>query len=135
MSDALYQDTLLKLAKEAPRQGRLEPNDVSIRLDNPLCGDRVRLDLRMNGPRIAELAHEVRGCVLCQAAAGVIGLHAIGLDRAGVDALVADVDRVLAGQEPSLKALQSFGPVAGHRSRHDCVRLPFQALTEGLKEK
>jgi nitrogen fixation NifU-like protein len=135
MSEALYQDALLRLAKEAPRQGRLEPNDVSVRLDNPLCGDRVRLDLRMNGPRIAELAHEVRGCVLCQAAAGVIGLHAIGLDAVGVAELSAQVDRLLAGQEPVLEALKSFGPVAAHRSRHDCVRLPFQALTDALKEK
>ena len=29
MSDALYQDALLKLAKEAPKRGRLEPNDAS----------------------------------------------------------------------------------------------------------
>jgi len=135
MSDALYQDTLLKLAKEAPRQGRLEPNDASVRLDNPLCGDRVRLDLRMNGPRIAELAHEVRGCVLCQAAAGVIGLQAIGLDRDGAAALAADVDRVLGGQKAVCDTLRCFSPVAAHRSRHDCVRLPFQALMEALKEK
>lgn len=135
MSDALYQDSLLRLAREAPRQGRLEPNDASVRLDNPLCGDRVRIDLRMSGPRIAELAHEVRGCVLCQAAAGVIGLHAIGLDRAGVAALAEDVDRALTGETPALAALQSFAPVAQHRSRHDCVRLPFQALREAIKEK
>ncbi|MBM3535228.1 MAG: iron-sulfur cluster assembly scaffold protein [Alphaproteobacteria bacterium] len=133
MSDSLYQDALLKLAREAPRQGRLEPNDVSVRLDNPLCGDRVRLDLRMSGPKIAELAHEVRGCVLCQAAAGIVGLHAVGLDRAGVAALAADVDRVLSGQDPVCDALRSFAPVASHRSRHDCVLLPFQALKESMK--
>jgi nitrogen fixation NifU-like protein len=134
MSDALYQDTLLKLAKEAPRQGRLEPNDASVRLDNPLCGDRVRIDLRMSGDTIADLAHEVRGCVLCQAAAGVIGLRAVGLDREGVAALVGDVDKVLSGGESAVPELQSFAPVAAHRSRHDCVRLPFQALSEAVKK-
>jgi nitrogen fixation NifU-like protein len=135
MSDALYQESLLRLAREAPRQGRLEPNDASVRLDNPLCGDRVRIDLRMSGPRIAELAHEVRGCVLCQAAAGVIGLRAIGLDRDGVAALSEDVDRALAGEPPALAELRFFAPVAQHRSRHDCVRLPFQALTEAVRQK
>jgi nitrogen fixation NifU-like protein len=135
MSDALYQESLLRLAREAPRQGRLEPNDASVRLDNPLCGDRVRIDLRMSGPHIAELAHEVRGCVLCQAAAGVIGLHAIGLDRDGVAALSEDADRVLAGETPTLAELQFFVPVAPLRSRHDCVRLPFQALMEAVKKK
>lgn len=132
MSDALYQDALLKLAKEAPRRGRLEPNDASVRLDNPLCGDRVRIDLRMSGPRIADLAHEVRGCVLCEAAAGAIGRLAIGLDRAGVARLAAEADKALAGEAPEIQELQAFSPVSKHRSRHDCVRLPFQALSKAV---
>ena len=133
MSDQLYQDTLLKLAKDAPHKGRLDPNDASIRLDNPLCGDRVRIDLRLEGERIVDLAHEVRGCILCQAAAGIIGLRAVGLDRQGVADLAEQVDRMLAGEKPTISELEAFGPVASHRSRHDCVRLPFQALREAAK--
>lgn len=130
MSDDLYQEALMRLAKEAPRRGRLEPADASVRLDNPLCGDRVRLDLRLAGDTIADLAHEVRGCALCQAAAGVIGRRAVGLDRAGVARLCQDVERVLAGETPETDELAAFAPVAPHKSRHDCVRLPFQALRE-----
>ncbi len=132
MSDALYQDALLKLAKEAPRKGRLEPNDASVRLDNPLCGDRVRIDLRMSGPRIADLAHEVRGCVLCEAAAGAIGRLAVGLDKDGVARLAAEADKALAGEATNIQELQAFSPVSKHRSRQDCVRLPFQALNEAI---
>ena len=132
MSDALYQDALLKLAKEAPRKGRLEPNDASVRLDNPLCGDRVRIDLRMSGPRIADLAHEVRGCVLCEAAAGAIGRLAVGLDKDGVARLAAEADKALAGDVANIQELQAFSPVSRHRSRHDCVRLPFQALKQAV---
>ncbi len=132
MSDALYQDALLKLAKEAPKRGRLEPNDASVRLDNPLCGDRVRIDLRMSGPKIADLAHEVRGCVLCEAAAGAIGRLAVGLDKEGVARLAAEADKALAGDAPETQELQAFSPVSRHRSRHDCVRLPFQALRQAI---
>jgi len=133
MSDELYQEALLKLAKDASRKGRLEPNDASVRLDNPLCGDRVRIDLRLEGERIADLAHEVRGCVLCQAAGGIIALRAIGADRAGVARLCADVDHVLAGGTPEFEELGAFRPVVPHKSRHDCVRLPFQALRQAAK--
>lgn len=132
MSDQLYHAALLALAKEVPGKGRLDPADASLRLDNPLCGDRVRLDLRMSGPRVADLAHEVRGCVLCQAAAGVVGRRAVGLDRAGAAALLAEVDRMLAGDGPAAGDLAAFAPVVRHPSRHDCVRLPFQALLKGL---
>ncbi|MSP50409.1 MAG: iron-sulfur cluster assembly scaffold protein [Alphaproteobacteria bacterium] len=133
MSDEIYQETLLKLAKEAPGHGRLEPNAASVRLDNPLCGDRVRIDLRVRGGRIAEVAHEVRGCLLCQAAAGVIGRHAVGLDRAGVAELSGQVEKTLAGEIPAIEDLAAFRPVSGHRSRFDCVRLPFQALKEAAE--
>ena len=132
MSDALYQDALLKLAKEAPKRGRLEPNDASVRLDNPLCGDRVRIDLRMSGLKIADLAHEVRGCVLCEAAAGAIGRLGVGLDREGVARLAAEADKALAGEASEIQELQAFNPVSRHRSRHDCVRLPFQALKQAM---
>lgn len=135
MSDALYQGALLTLAREAPKRGKLEPNDASVRLDNPLCGDRVRIDLRMSGSRIADLAHEVRGCVLCEAAAGVIGRLAVGLDREGVARLAAEADKALAGETPEIQELQAFSPVSRHRSRHDCVRLPFQALSEAIGAK
>jgi nitrogen fixation NifU-like protein len=133
LSDELYQTALLKLAKDAPRKGRLDPNDASVRLDNPLCGDRVRIDLRRDGEAIAELAHEVRGCVLCQAAAGVIATHAIGMDRAGVARLCEAADRALAGEETEIAELASFKPVVPLKSRHDCVRLPFQALKQAVE--
>lgn len=132
MSDELYQEALLKLAREAPRKGRLEPNDASVRLDNPLCGDRVRIDLRMSGPTIADLAHEVRGCVLCEAAAGAIGRLAVGLDKEGVVRLAAEADKALVGEASEVQELQAFNPVSRHRSRHDCVRLPFQALKQAM---
>lgn len=132
MSDEIYQEALLRLAKEATGKGRLDPADASVRLDNPLCGDRIRLDLRLEGGRIADLAHEVRGCVLCQAAAGVIGARAVGLDRAGVVRLCADVDAVLSGGQAGTEDLTAFTPVAPHKSRHDCVRLPFEALKQAL---
>ena len=42
----------------------------SARRDNPLCGDRVTIDVRLDDSgKIAEIAHQVRGCLLCQASA------------------------------------------------------------------
>mgnify|MGYP003350821991 CR=1 FL=1 len=117
MSEEIYHDALLKLAKEAPGAGRLDPNDKSVRLDNPLCGDRVRLDLRLKDGRIVDLRHEVRGCLLCQAAAAVIGLKAVGLDRDGVAHLSREVETALAGGTPAVAEMEAFRPVADYRSR------------------
>src|SRR6185503_8145315 len=85
MSD-LYQDRIVAQAKAATRAGRLEAPDATLTRDNPLCGDRITLDIRFDGKRIADLAHRVRGCLLCEAAASAIGAHAVGKTAADVAA-------------------------------------------------
>ncbi len=134
MSD-LYQSDLLRLAASADGAGRLEPPRASVTLDNPLCGDRVTMDVRLEGGRITALAHETKACVVCQAAAAVIGRHAEGLDKDGLAAARAAAEAVLKGGEPPAGAwaeLALFKPVAKVKSRHACLRLPFRSLEAAL---
>jgi nitrogen fixation NifU-like protein len=136
MSD-LYQDALIAQAKAATRAGRLDPADASLTRDNPLCGDRVTLDIRMEGSRIADLAHRVRGCLLCEAAASAIGANAVGKTRVEIDAADRAVRALLeSGQKvPGLwPALEAFAPVGDYASRHGCVLLPFETLRELLAQ-
>lgn len=133
----LYQQTILDLARARIGAGRLEPADASARRDNPLCGDRIDLDLRFHGDgRISAVGHKTRGCALCEAAASLIGKAAPGLDSTTLKGAIAAVSRVLAGEAPAapdrFEEIDVFRPVAGHRSRHDCVRLPFLALEDAL---
>lgn len=134
MSD-LYQSDLLRLAASADAAGKLEPPRASVTLDNPLCGDRVTMDVRMQDGRIADLAHETKACVVCQAASAVIGRHAQGLDKEGLAAARAAAEALLKGEELPAGAwaeLDLFKPVAKVKSRHVCLRLPFRALEAAL---
>jgi nitrogen fixation NifU-like protein len=136
MSD-LYQDALIAAAKAATRAGRLERADASLTRDNPLCGDRVTMDIRVEGPRIADLAHRVRGCLLCEASASIIGGHAVGKTPAEIEATEQAVRALLQGgpHEPALwPALEAFAPVRDFASRHSCVLLPFETLREVLAQ-
>ncbi|WP_439614285.1 iron-sulfur cluster assembly scaffold protein, partial [Reyranella sp.] len=67
MSDQLYQERIVALAKAKTGAGKLAESTKTARRDNPLCGDRVIIDVRLDGEgRIAEIGHQVRGCLLCQ---------------------------------------------------------------------
>ena len=130
MSD-LYQTDLLRIAAAADGAGRLDEPRVSATLDNPLCGDRVTMDIRLNGDHVAALAHETKACVVCQAASAVIARHADGLTAERLGKERAAVDAMLKGEEPGAghwAELDVFRPVARVKSRHACVRLPFRAL-------
>lgn len=132
MSDLLYQKSLLRLAARATGAGRLEPRDGTATQSNPLCGDRVTIDLRCSNGRIEAVGHDVRACVLCQAAAVLIAERGLGLDRAGAQAVAGAVRRFLGrpadGPPPGWEDFAAVAPVADVPSRHRCVLLPFEAL-------
>lgn len=136
MTQQLYNDAILTEAKAAHGHGRLNEPDASVTCDNPLCGDRVTIDLELGNGAIAALAQRTRGCLLTQAAASVLGRHAAGATQAQIDAVRAELGRLLAGETlaPAWPELAMFAPVSQVRSRHACVLLPFDAVTEALAQ-
>jgi nitrogen fixation protein NifU and related proteins len=133
MSDELYQARIVALAKSKKGAGKLAAPTRSARRDNPLCGDRVTIDVKLDNDKIAEIAHQVRGCLLCQASAVALAATAVGRDAAGIAELRRDAERAIGreagkAQEP----FDAFEPVAHHKARHECVLLPFEALKDAL---
>ena len=134
MSDRLYQERIVALAKAKTGAGKLAAPTKSARRDNPLCGDRVNIDVTLDDTgRIAEIAHQVRGCLLCQASASALASVAVGRDAASIADLRHDAERAI-GREigEAHEPFSAFAPVREHRSRHECVLLPFEALEDAL---
>jgi nitrogen fixation NifU-like protein len=134
MSDELYQERIVALAKAKSGAGKLANPTRTARRDNPLCGDRVIVDVTLDAHgKIAEIAHQVRGCLLCQASASALASIAVGRDAAGIAEARHDAERAIgraAGE--SHEPFSAFAPVAAHKSRHECVLLPFEALKDAL---
>lgn len=139
MSDDLYEDGIVRLARAAHGAGKLAQADASAMVDNPLCGDRVTVEATLAEGRVTALGHTVKGCLLCKASASMLGLHAPGLTAADVTTNIAALDGLLQhGAAPPPHAwpeLAQFAPVAKHKSRFDCVRLPLQAVSKLLSDK
>ncbi|OAN44807.1 iron-sulfur cluster assembly scaffold protein [Paramagnetospirillum marisnigri] len=131
MSHEVYQQAIKDLAgREA---GRLVAPTASARLDNPLCGDRIDLDVTVADGTVTGLGQVTRGCLLCKASATVAVEQATGLEVARAVALVEDVRAMLRqGASPPLAGLAAFEAVRPYKSRHECVLLPFKALAKAL---
>ena len=131
----IYQSPIIEHARAAIGAGRLADPQASITIDNPLCGDRVTVEVCMRDGAVTGFAHEVRGCVLCEAAASVLGSHAIGLTPPELHAVAEAFDRMIRNGGPvpdGWPDLSAFQPVHEARSRHECVLLPFDALGRAL---
>ncbi len=136
----LYQEVIKALAAAGTGHGRLDAPDGRALLDTPLCGDRVEMEVKLVAGRIAALAHRVKGCLLCRAAAAAIGQRAIGASAEEIERIAAQLTGMLeehgpppAGWDSGWAELGAFAPVHGHRSRYGCVLLPFKSLLAALR--
>ena len=69
----LYRELIIDRYKNPQYRGILEPNDITFEDDNPLCGDHIRIDLRVGGDgRVVEVAFDGHGCAISQASADLL---------------------------------------------------------------
>lgn len=134
--EQLYHRQLRMLAQAAHGAARLAGADGSAMLVNPLCGDQVTVDVVLRDGLVAAIGHEVKGCLLCQASASAIGREGVGRSAAEIEYSERSLKAMLNEGAPAPEgwpALSAFSPVYGHRSRHGCVLLPFEALAAALR--
>jgi len=78
MSD-MYRDLILEHHRYPHNFGTLDPHDVSQEEHNPLCGDRIRLDLRIVDGVITAVAFSGKGCAVSQASASMLTDELVGM--------------------------------------------------------
>ena len=132
--DLLYRRDLLRLAADASHAGHLSAPDATGSAHNPACGDRVAVEVALDGGRITALAHDTRACVLAQASAALLARLGPGQDRRGLEALAAGVQAMLAGGPPPQPGYAAFDGVTTLPGRHACVMLPLRAALAALEQ-
>lgn len=139
MKEDLYQQAIVDLAKRSRQQPRLDRPDRTVTVDNPLCGDRITIDLVFDETSVVSVGHKTRGCLLCEAAAYLIAEEAPGQKAAALKTKADKITSQLGKTDGSWAALwpglETLDPVHGYKSRHDCVTLPFQALAKALQDQ
>jgi nitrogen fixation protein NifU and related proteins len=77
--DDLYRELIIDRYKNPHFRGSLEPHDISFEDDNPLCGDHIRIDLRVDvDNRVSEVAFDGHGCAISQATADLLAESVLG---------------------------------------------------------
>ncbi len=135
MSAELYHSELVQRARRAFGEGRLASAAASVTLDNPLCGDRVTLDLERSDGTVTAIGHEVKGCLLCAASAATIAEFGRNRSPSELREMTAAVTALMKDGTPvseKFAGLRVFSPVHASKSRRDCVLLPFEALGKAL---
>lgn len=71
--DDLYREVIIEHYKNPTYRGELEPCDIRFEDENPLCGDHLRIDLRIDAQgNVQETAFSGHGCAISQASADLL---------------------------------------------------------------
>ncbi len=118
--DDLYREVIVEHYKNPGYRGELDPHDISFEDENPLCGDHLRIDLRVDAAGVVtEAAFSGHGCAISQASADLLLESIIGKTLDAVRQLTKDDLLELLGIE--------LGPV-----RLKCALLSLKVLKAGV---
>ena len=77
--DDLYREVIIEHYKNPSYRGKLDPHDFSFADNNPLCGDHIQVDLRVDSNGIVtEAMFDGHGCAISQASADLLMETIIG---------------------------------------------------------
>lgn len=134
--DELYRELILDHYRHPRNKGSLPDATVTSEGYNPLCGDEIEMDLRLQDGVIQDIAFRGRGCSISQAAGSMLTVAVKGHTRAEALRLIEAFRRLMTDPEaepaPELGDLEAFQGVARFPVRVKCATLATHVLEESL---
>lgn len=121
--DSIYRENILEHSKHPQNKGHLDPFDYSFEDTNPLCGDEIHIELRVNDEGIVtDIAFDGQGCAISQASASMLTEIVQGMS----------VDEVKS--MPKEELLEEVG-IELSPARQKCALLSYNVLKASLYGK
>ena len=133
--EQLYREVVLDHYRRPRNREPLAAPQGEALVHNPLCGDQVRVEVRVEDGRIQEVSARTRGCSIAVAAGSVMTELVRGLTPGEAAPLEAGLTQLVRGEPapPDLDSrLRAFARVAELPSRRRCATLPWEALAAAL---
>jgi NifU-like protein involved in Fe-S cluster formation len=137
MLNDVYNRRIIELAGTIPRIGRLPDADATATTLSKLCGSTVTIDLKMDGDKVTDFAHEVKACALGQASSSIMARNIIGSNAKELRELREGVRKMLKenGTPPAegkWADIAVLEPVRDYKARHASTLLTFDAVVDAI---
>jgi nitrogen fixation protein NifU and related proteins len=137
--DTLYRQVIMDHYKNPRNRGEVDGETLKVDMNNPTCGDRIQLQMKVEDGKIAEAKFNGEGCSISLSSASMMTQAVKGLpveDALRMSALFSDM---MLGKEidPAgldLGDLEALQGVQKFPARIKCATLAWKAMEQGLEE-
>ena len=138
--DGMYQEILLEHSRDPHNFGALDAADIHCEGFNPLCGDRICIDLKLAGDQktATEIRFKGQACSICMASASILTDEAAGKTLSDVQIRIQDFRDLMQGKKPVDEFEGDITSLAGVKRfpvRIKCALLPWTTLNEAIENR
>jgi nitrogen fixation NifU-like protein len=132
----LYQQVIIDHSRHPRNFRKMEDANREARGNNPLCGDKITVYLKMHGDVVQDVSFQGDGCAISLASASMMTEALKGKTKADVEKMFGEVHDVVAkGTPPNFDELGKLGALAGVNKfpmRVKCAILAWHAVSAAV---
>jgi nitrogen fixation NifU-like protein len=124
--------------KKPRNKGMLEDGSMTIDMNNPTCGDRIRLTMKIEDGKVSDVKFDGDGCSISMSSASMMTQAIKGKDVDTALAMSETFSLMIQGKEyddeMDLGDIEALQGVSKFPARIKCATLAWKAMEKGLKE-
>lgn len=138
--DNLYRQVIMDHYKNPRNKGVLEEGSLTVNMNNPTCGDRIQLTMKVEDGKVADAKFEGEGCSISMSSASMMTQAVKGRPIEEALKLSKVFSDIMQGKEYEeddldLGDIEALQGVAKFPARIKCATLAWKAMEKGLKEE
>lgn len=137
--DALYRQVIMDHYKNPRNKGTLEDGSLVIDMNNPTCGDRIRLTMKVEDGKVTDTKFDGEGCSISMSSASMMTQAIKGKDTETAIRLSKIFSDMIQGKDfddngIDLGDIEALQGVSKFPARIKCATLAWKAMEKGLQE-
>ncbi|MFC5541854.1 MAG: SUF system NifU family Fe-S cluster assembly protein [Bacilli bacterium] len=139
--DQLYRAVIMEHYKKPRNKGHLDENNVTVDMNNPTCGDRIHLTLKINDGIVEDAKFDGEGCSISMSSASMMTEIIKGKKVEEALKLAEIFSKMMLGQEIDEETLEEMGDIAALQgvskfpARIKCATLAWKAMEKGVSQE
>ena len=137
--DNLYRQVIMDHYKNPRNKGSLEEGSLTVEMNNPTCGDRIHLTMKVEDGKVADAKFDGEGCSISMASASMMTQTVIGQEAETALKLAQIFSDMVQGKDfddddsLDLGDIEALQGVSKFPARIRCATLAWKAMEKGLK--